>query len=45
MSINVDLFTMGIFKVRFVYSCSDSSYSHANDKPQIKESFAALNTT
>lgn len=33
ISINVDLFTLGIFKVRFVYSCSDSSYSYANNKP------------
>lgn len=33
MSLNVDLFTVGIFKVRFVYSCSDSSYSYANNKP------------
>lgn len=33
MSANVDLFTSGIFKVRFVYSCSDSSYSYANNKP------------
>lgn len=33
MSTNVHLFTLGIFKVRFVYSCSDSSYSYANNKP------------